>query len=248
MDTAGMTVLRDAWRTLVPDLDSRHGPLPPLLVALTVVSGLVDAFSYLILGHVFVANMTGNVVFVAFGIAGAPGFSIAASLVALAAFVVGGVIGGRIAHRQAAHRGTLLAVAVALECACVLIAFIVAEAASSPYSAGTRYPLITLLGVGMGMQNAAARALAVPDLTTTVLTMTITGMSADSRTAGGTDAKLGRRALSTLSLFVGGLVGAAIALHGSAPLTLLPSVLLLAATAVAAQLFSRRGGAWTAPA
>lgn len=68
---AGVNVLRDAWRTLVPDLGSRHGPLPPLMIGLTVVSGLVDAFSYVILGHVFVANMTGNVVFVAFGIAGA---------------------------------------------------------------------------------------------------------------------------------------------------------------------------------
>ena len=245
---AGVNVLRDAWRTLVPDLGSRHGPLPPLMIGLTVVSGLVDAFSYVILGHVFVANMTGNVVFVAFGIAGAPGFSIAASAVALAAFVVGGVAGGRIAHRRAAHRGWLLTVAVAVECALALIAFIVAEAASQPYAAGARYPLITLLGAGMGVQNAAARALAVPDLTTTVLTMTITGMSADSRTAGGDDAKFGRRALSTLSLFVGALVGAVIALHGSAPLTLLPVVAILAAVAIAARFFSRRGGAWSDPA
>jgi uncharacterized membrane protein YoaK (UPF0700 family) len=47
-----------------------HGPLPVLLVCLTVVTGLVDAFSYLSLGHVFVANMTGNVVFLGFGLAG----------------------------------------------------------------------------------------------------------------------------------------------------------------------------------
>jgi uncharacterized membrane protein YoaK (UPF0700 family) len=192
--------------------------------------------------------MTGNVVFVAFGIAGAPGFSIAASAVALAAFVVGGVAGGRIAHRRAEHRGRLLTVAVAVECALALIAFVVAEAASQPYVAGVRYPLIALLGAGMGVQNAAARAVAVPDLTTTVLTMTITGMSADSRAAGGEDAKLGRRGLSTLSLFVGGLIGAVIALHGSAPLTLLPVVVILAAVGGAGWVFSRRGGAWTDPA
>lgn len=244
---AGMKVLSDAWRTLAPDLDSRHGPLPPLLIALTVVSGLVDAFSYLTLGHVFVANMTGNVVFVAFGIAGAPGFSTAASVVALVAFAVGGVAGGRIAHRWSANRGWLLAGAVTVESAFMVIAFVVAEAAGQPYSAGVRYPLIALLGIGMGAQNAAARAVAVPDLTTTVLTMTITGMSADSRTAGGTDARLGRRALSMLSLFAGALVGAVIALHASAPLPLLPTVVILVATAVAAVLFSRRGGAWTAP-
>jgi hypothetical protein len=50
-------------QTLVPDLQGQHGPLPLLLIALTFVTGLVDAFSYLVLGHVFVANMTGNVVF-----------------------------------------------------------------------------------------------------------------------------------------------------------------------------------------
>ena len=69
-----IATLRDAWRTVVPDMNDRHGPLPPLLVLLTVVTGLVDAFSYLLLGHVFVANMTGNVVFVGFALAGVSGF------------------------------------------------------------------------------------------------------------------------------------------------------------------------------
>lgn len=66
------TLLREAWATLVPDPAGRHGPLPPLLLVLTVVTGLVDAVSYLELGRVFVANMTGNVVFTGFALAGAP--------------------------------------------------------------------------------------------------------------------------------------------------------------------------------
>ena len=66
----------------------RHGPLPTLLFVLTAVTGLVDAVSYLQLGHVFVANMTGNVVFLGFAASGAAGFSAAASLVAIAAFLV----------------------------------------------------------------------------------------------------------------------------------------------------------------
>jgi uncharacterized membrane protein YoaK (UPF0700 family) len=45
--------------------------LPPLFLILTFVTGVVDATSYLRLGHVFVANMTGNVVFLGFGLAGA---------------------------------------------------------------------------------------------------------------------------------------------------------------------------------
>ncbi len=81
--------LVDAWRTIVPRKDDPHGPLPPLLVSLTVVTGLVDAFSYLTLGHVFVANMTGNVVFLAFALAGATGFSATASALALGSFALG---------------------------------------------------------------------------------------------------------------------------------------------------------------
>ncbi|HEY6318288.1 MAG TPA: YoaK family protein, partial [Acidimicrobiia bacterium] len=77
------TFWNEIRQTLIPARDSKHGPLPPLLIAMTLVTGLVDAFSYLVLGHVFVANMTGNIVFLGFAMAGAPGFSVAASLVAL---------------------------------------------------------------------------------------------------------------------------------------------------------------------
>ena len=83
------TFITEIRETLAPDRAARFGPLPPLLVAMTVVTGLVDSFSYLLLGHVFVANMTGNVVFLAFAVAGAQGFSIPASVVALVAFGLG---------------------------------------------------------------------------------------------------------------------------------------------------------------
>jgi hypothetical protein len=86
----------DVRETLLPRPGGRHGPLPPLLVGLTVVTGLVDAFSYLVLGHVFVANMTGNVVFLGFALVGAPGFSIAASVAALMSFWLGALVGGRV--------------------------------------------------------------------------------------------------------------------------------------------------------
>ena len=74
------TFLSDARETVAPRRGSKDGLLPPLLVALTVVTGLVDAFSYLVLGHVFVANQTGNVVFFAFALAGVGGFSATASV------------------------------------------------------------------------------------------------------------------------------------------------------------------------
>jgi uncharacterized membrane protein YoaK (UPF0700 family) len=75
--------------------DRSHGPLPALLVCLTVVTGLVDAFSYLRLGHVFVANMTGNVVFLGFALAGVGEISVVASLLAVLAFALGATVGGR---------------------------------------------------------------------------------------------------------------------------------------------------------
>src|SRR4029077_17250032 len=83
--------------------DDRHGPLPLLLLVLTTVTGLVDALSYLKLGHVFVANMTGNVVFLGFAVADAQDFSIPASLAAIAAFLAGATAGGRLAASAGRH-------------------------------------------------------------------------------------------------------------------------------------------------
>src|SRR3989440_6119716 len=79
--------------------DPAHGPLPALMLVLTVLTGVVDAVSILSLGRVFVANMTGNVVFVGFALAGASGFSLAASLSALGGFLVGAAIGGGAGER-----------------------------------------------------------------------------------------------------------------------------------------------------
>src|SRR3974390_2779455 len=120
------------WSGLVAD--PRHGPLPALLLILTVVTGLVDAVSILSLGRVFVANMTGNVVFVAFALAGAPGFSLSASLFALLGFLVGAVIGGPFEAKLKAHRGRLLFVGTTFELTCVTIGLVVVAASGTPLS------------------------------------------------------------------------------------------------------------------
>lgn len=240
-------VLREARATLIPDLTDRHGPLPPLLLALTVVTGLVDAFSYLVLGHVFVANMTGNVIFTGFAIAGASGFSLGASLTALGAFAVGALAAGRVAHHVRAHRGRLLRLTLVLHTALALAAYVVAQVAAPTFATETRYTLIVLLGLAMGVQNATARTLAVPDLTTTVLTLTITGMAADNTAAGGAGGKFGRRGLSTLTMFAGGLVGAVAVLHGEPALPLLLAALILTATTLAAFALTRADAPWIHP-
>src|SRR6266540_2474297 len=147
--------------------DPRHGPLPPLLVLLTIVTGLVDAVSYLALGRVFVANMTGNVVFLGFAVVDAGDFSAPASLAAIFAFLFGAIAGGRLAGRLGAHRGRLLAATILIETVLVALSLwlVLATIASAPVE---RYLTIAALAFAMGMQNAAARRLAVHDLTTTV--------------------------------------------------------------------------------
>ena len=243
----GMGFFDDIREMLVPRRGSGHGPLPPLLLALTFVTGLVDAFSYLLLGHVFVANMTGNVVFLGFAIAGAPGFSIPASLVALGSFVFGALIGGKFASRLGNHRGHLLAAATSFQALLLGASVVVAGAGGEPVTGGYRYAVIVLLGLSMGTQNATARKLAVPDLTTTVLTLTITGVAADSAIAGGPGSAAGRRLVAVAAMLVGALVGAALALHVH---ILAPLVIALIVTAGVALVSWRAGVAdptWVHP-
>jgi uncharacterized membrane protein YoaK (UPF0700 family) len=66
--------------------------LPPALYALTVSTGFIDAVSYLGLGKVFTANVTGNVVLLGFGVAGAGGLPTVAPLVSLGVFLAGAVV------------------------------------------------------------------------------------------------------------------------------------------------------------
>ena len=76
-----------------------------------------------------------------------------------------------------------------------------------------RYALIVVLSLATGVQNASIRKLAVPDLTTTVLTMTVTGIGADSVLGGGKGSKSGRRLVAVAAMFLGALLGAFLVLH-----------------------------------
>jgi uncharacterized membrane protein YoaK (UPF0700 family) len=240
---------RSAWdevaATLRPRRDSPDGPLPPLLLALTLVTGLVDATSYLKLGHVFVANMTGNVVFLGFGIAGAGGISVWASLTALGSFLVGGAGGGRIGARWSGTRTRQLAITTSTELVLVGSALVVAAFSPHEIGGGSRYAVIVLLAVALGLQNATARRLAVPDLTTTVLTMTLTGVATDSKLAGGEGSKLARRGLSITAMLLGALAGGLLVLKVDNPAPLALATALLALISVVAFLQTRtaaRGG------
>jgi uncharacterized membrane protein YoaK (UPF0700 family) len=239
------TFLTEVRQTLAPGRTERFGPLPPLLVAMTVVTGLVDSFSYLLLGHVFVANMTGNVVFLGFAVAGAQGFSIAASLVALASFGLGSVFGGRIATRFGDHRGHHVAVATAAQSVLLAVSMILALVGTHPFGSGIRYALIVALSLAMGVQNASVRRLAVPDLTTTVLTLTVTGIAADSALGGGEGSKSGRRLISVAAMFLGALVGAVLVLHANVALPLIIALAIVVLVAVVSHMTGRSNPPWT---
>jgi uncharacterized membrane protein YoaK (UPF0700 family) len=187
-------------------------PLIVTLAALTVVSGFLDAVSFLGLGHVFIANMTGNVVLIGFAAAGAPGFSFLASLCALGFFLGGAVMGGRIAQRVQPHR-TLMLLVMTMEAAFTAAAAVIAGTVPAIDAGWPRFTVIALLAFAVGLRNAAVRRLRVPDMTTTVLTTTLTGLASDSSLAGGTNPNASIRITSVVSQFGGALVGALLVLH-----------------------------------
>ncbi|MEU6216379.1 YoaK family protein [Streptomyces sp. NPDC047022] len=224
--------------TETTDAQGDRGPgarglrLVPALLLITVVSGLIDAASYLGLGHVFTANMTGNVVVLGFAAAGAPGFSTSHSATSLGAFLVGAVAGGRAErHFSKRSRRALARNAFAVETVLVGIAAAVAHVA--PGGTGTVYAVIVLTAFAMGMRNATVRMLKVTDLsTTTVLTTTLTKLAADSRAGSGTGGRSLRRASSALSLLAGALLGGWLMLHVGLPAALLAASFTTAVLAV----------------
>ncbi len=216
--------------------DARHGPLPLLLIVLTVVTGLVDAVSYLKLGHVFVANMTGNVVLLGLAAGGVSEFSVPVSLVAIGSFLLGALAGGRLGSSTGQHRGRFLALATYAKGTAVGAAFVVSLASSDVSGGIPAYALVVLLAFAMGLQNATARRLGVPDLTTTVLTLTFTGPNPN----------VGRRLLATAAMFMGASLGAVLILHVGVSAALAVAVALLLFNAVAGYRLSSSTAAWTA--
>src|SRR6266851_8503961 len=187
--------------------------IPYALLGMTAVTGLVDAVSFLSLGRVFTANMTGNVVLLAFATARVPGLSIAYSLTALLSFLLGAIFGGRIMARAGADSQIRFAAqAFVLEVVFLSVASFCSIGYRSDLLEHSLQPfaLIALTALAMGTRNAAVRKLAIPDLTTTVLTLTITGIGADSSLANGTNPRLARRVGSIAAMFLGAALGAVV--------------------------------------
>jgi uncharacterized membrane protein YoaK (UPF0700 family) len=214
---------------------TRDNPLVFALLALTFTTGVIDAVSYIGLGRVFVANMTGNVVLLGFAVAGVPGLSVMRSLLSLIGFLLGAAAGGRLETALAGQnrRKWLFSVGVVettLTLAAALVSFGFNIDTATPLD--RLYAMIVLTAVAMGLRNATVRSLRVPDLTTTVLTLTLTGLAADSLLGSGKSPRTLRRFVAVGVLFGGAATGAFLLRYGLA-LTLLVTAACVFSTSAA---------------
>jgi uncharacterized membrane protein YoaK (UPF0700 family) len=208
--------------------DSLRHPLTRTLLVRTMTTGVIDAACYLGLGRVFAANMTGNVVLLGFGIAGSTGLPVVAPLVSLGAFLLGAVVGGRMGAGlppKEAHLSRAMLTEVGLIALATLIA-VVFDITADRFSGDL---IIAILAFAMGLRNATVRRLKITDLSTTVLTMTLTGLAADSQLAGGEGAGNWRRGAAVWSMLIGAVVGALL-LKADLALVLLAAAALALAT------------------
>jgi uncharacterized membrane protein YoaK (UPF0700 family) len=216
-----------------------------LLIGLTFAAGVVDAVSYLGLGQIFTANMTGNVVFLALAVGERSLSTALHSAGALLGFCVGAIVAGQLLLRPRPSatwpRRVTLILGGQLAC---MAAFAGAWAwvDGAPGEGALIYGLIGLSSVGMGLQNAVARHLAVPGLTTTVVTMALTGFMVDLPALGISGPAQRRAGWAVFALFSGAAVGASMMVYGRA-LAPLAAVAVPAAVAVTGYVvFDRSAG------
>jgi len=147
-----------------------RGREAPLLLALALAAGFVDAVSFLGLGRVFTANMTGNTVLLGVAVAGGTSSEVLRALAALGGFCLGGAVGMAVIGARRASWPRLTWPVFTLEAA-ALAALLATWQAAGVGSA--RYVLVILAGLAMGAQSAAVRISDVPGVNTTYMTSTL---------------------------------------------------------------------------
>jgi uncharacterized membrane protein YoaK (UPF0700 family) len=206
------------------------------LLLLTFATGLVDAISVLVLGHVFVANMTGNIIFLGFWFVPRAGVDLTAAIVAFVSFLTGTVIGGRLVRHFGVRTRRWLTTALGVEVVVLIALSILAGAGVLSYHANTKLVLICGLATTFGVQNATARQFGIQELSTTVLTSTVVGIGVDSRLAGGSGQREKLRYSVIFTMCGGAVVGATLSRFAVAP------VIALAAAVVGGSLLIFRFG------
>lgn len=230
-------------RALVDDLD---GPLPALLLALTVLAGIVDATSILRLGHVFCATVTGNLVFLGLAGAGVTGFDVATPAVALGGFVIGALVGGHACRVAGSHRGLAVRNVLAIKALLATVVTLGAFITGGEFSLGVQDVLLVLLAISMGTQLALIRFLKVPDLVTVSLTFTITGALIE-RGKGWDDPAVLRRGLAMVAFAAGAMVGALLIRLLTMGAATSLSLAIIVVAGVAAHRVSRDSSDWALP-
>jgi uncharacterized membrane protein YoaK (UPF0700 family) len=190
-----------------------QSPLDMILVVLTFVTGLVDAVTYLGFGHVFAANMTGNVIVLGFALVGAGQISATASVVSLAAFMVGSTLSARLARAFERTRDRWILSMLVAETALLTVAAVLSTRGEG---FGSDHAIVALLAVAMGMRTATVRRLGISDVSTTVLTTTLAALATDIHLPGVTVRAVGLRLLAVAAMLLGAAFGAVLFGGGSA--------------------------------
>jgi uncharacterized membrane protein YoaK (UPF0700 family) len=203
-----------------------------LLIGLTFAAGVVDAVSYLGLGQIFTANMTGNVVFLALALGERSPSTALHSGAALIVFSLGAIVAGLILTRPRPAGTWPRRVTWLLwgELACLGVFALIWGWLGGEAGADSVYLLIGLSSFGMGLQNAAARHLAVPGLTSTVVTGALTGFMVDLPALGISGTGQRRAGWAVTVLFAGAAFGATLMVYAR----VLAPVLTAATVAVVA--------------
>jgi uncharacterized membrane protein YoaK (UPF0700 family) len=208
------------------------------LYCLTFVTGLVDAGSYVAMGHVFTANMTGNIIFLGFAFGGVPGLSIGRSVTVLGFGLAGGLFAGKLDSLLGKLRRNIwLMAAFGTETLLLFGAMTVSWyfLPRGGQHSKALYGIIALTALGMGIRNGTVRRLAVPELTTTVLTLTVAALAFDFSLTPGNNPRWRRRVGSVLMMFSGAFVGVQLLKHSL--VLLLGTSAVLTALCTLAQIY-----------
>ncbi|GBG37976.1 YoaK family protein [Mycobacterium montefiorense] len=200
------------------------------LLLLTFATGLADSLSILVLGHVFVANMTGNVIFLGFWMAPRTSVDLTAVSVALPTFIATTILSGRLSRYFGDRARTWITTVLTAEIGLLVSLSILAGTGVLHYHDNTKLIMIGFLTVTFGLQHSSARQFGIQELSTTVLTSTIVSLGLDSRLAGGTGERQKLRFSVVFTMCAGAFLGATLSRFVIAP------VFTLTAAVVAASL------------
>ena len=179
-----------------------------LMLALTFSTGVIDAVGYLGLDRVFTGNMTGNIVILGMALVGAEDLPVLGPLLALAGFMAGAALGGRVLKRAAPGWTRRTTVLLSIVAGVMLVVGIFLFFVEQDLSHSLTVSITTVLGAAMGIQASTARFIAVKDVTTVVVTSTITGLAADSVLGSGNGGGSARRISAVLLILAGAAAGA----------------------------------------